>query len=215
MVVAQTTFIAAAKRAGVKHVVKLSGIIPDPDSPFRFARMHAAIERILAESGMAFTVLRAGEFMHSYFRAITGIVSRGLLLLPMENARIASVDVGDVAQAAAVVLTDIGHEGKTYRLTGPESLTMVEVAQRLTAATGNFVRYINVPPEDARRANLAAGLSPFLADALVELFAERRKSKEAMVWPDLQALLGVKPTTFEQFAARHAAVFRGEVPPPA
>jgi uncharacterized protein YbjT (DUF2867 family) len=64
----QSNFIDAAKASGVKHVVKLSGIMPEVDSPFRFARMHGEVEKKLERSGIAYTHLRAGEFMHSYFR---------------------------------------------------------------------------------------------------------------------------------------------------
>jgi uncharacterized protein YbjT (DUF2867 family) len=136
------------------------------------------------------------------------------MFLPMENARIASIDVGDIAEIAARVLTGSGHEGKTYPLTGPQALSMTEVATKLSAATGKTIRYVNVPPEDARKAQLAAGMPAYLADALFELFAERRNGKEAKVWPDAEALLGRRPTSFDEFASRNAAVFRGEAPPP-
>ncbi len=122
----QSSFIDAARKAGVAHVVKLSGIMPELDSPFRFARMHGEIERRLKASGMAFTHLRAGEFMPAYFRQVPSIVAKSALFLPMENARIASIDVGDIAEVAATVLTTPGHEGKIYPLTGPEALTMTE-----------------------------------------------------------------------------------------
>ena len=210
----QTNFIDAARKAGVKHVVKLSGIMPELDSAFRFARMHGEIEKRLEASGMAFTHLRAGEFMPAYFRQVPNITAKGAMFLPMEDARIASIDVGDIAEIAAKVLTGSGHEGKTYPLTGPEALTMTEVAEKLSAATGKTIRYVNVPPEAARQAQLAAGMPPYLADALFELFAERRNGKEAKVWPDAQALLGRLPTSFDEFARRNAAVFRGEALPP-
>jgi uncharacterized protein YbjT (DUF2867 family) len=184
----QTNFIEAARRAGVRHVVKLSGIAPNLDSPFRFARMHGEIEKRLEASGMAYTHLRPGEFMTVYFRQ----------------------DIGDIAEIAATVLTESGHEGKIYPLTGPEALTMAEVAARLSAATGKPIRYVNVPPEDARRAQLAAGMPPFLADALFELFSERRRGIEAKVWPDSERLLGRRPTSFDEFARRNAVAFRGE-----
>ena len=206
----QSNFIDAAKRAGVKHVVKLSGIMPELDSAFRFARMHGEIEKRLEASGMAFTHLRAGEFMPAYFRQVPNITAKGAIFLPMEDARIASIDVGDIAEIAARVLTGAGHEGKIYPLTGPQALTMAEVAEKLSAATGKTIRYVNVPPEAARQAQLAAGMPPFLADALFELFAERRNGKEARVWPDAAALLGRPPTSFDDFARRNAAVFRGE-----
>jgi uncharacterized protein YbjT (DUF2867 family) len=210
----QANFIDAARKAGVKHIVKLSGIMPELNSAFRFARMHGEIEKRLEASGMAFTHLRAGEFMPAYFRQVPNITAKGAMFLPMEDARIASIDVGDIAEIAARVLTSSGHEGKTYPLTGPEALTMTEVAEKLSAATGKTIRYVNVPPDAARQAQLAAGMPPYLADALFELFAERRNGKEAKVWPDAQALLGRLPTSFDEFAGRNAAVFRGEALPP-
>jgi len=209
----QGNLVAAAREAGVRHVVKLSGVIADTDSPFRFARMHGEIERRIQAAGLQYTFLRPGEFMHSYFRALPAILSHGELRLPMADERIASIDVGDIAEAAARVLTAPGHEGKTYTLTGPESLRMSEVAERLSAATGKTIRYVAADPEGVRQAQLAAGVPPFIADALFELFAERRKGREAKVWQGL-AELDVRPTPLAEFAARHAAVFRGERPPP-
>jgi uncharacterized protein YbjT (DUF2867 family) len=188
--------------------------MPELDSAFRFARMHGEIEQRLEASGMAFTHLRAGEFMPAYFRQAPNIAAKGAMFLPMEEARIASIDVGDIAEIAALALTGPGHEGKTYPLTGPQALTMTEVAEKLSAATGKAIRYVNVPPEAARQAQLAAGMPPYLADALFELFAERRNGKESKVWPDAAALLGRPPTSFDEFARRNAALFRGETPPP-
>jgi uncharacterized protein YbjT (DUF2867 family) len=214
MVEVQTTFVDAAKTAGVRHVVKLSGIMPDLDSPFRFARMHGEIERHIEKTGVPFTHLRAGEFMHAYFRQVPNIVGKGAIFLPMEQARIASIDVGDIADVAALALTTAHHEGRTYRLTGPEANTMTEIAEKLSTATGKPLRYVDVPPDDAKRAQLANGVPPYTADALAELFAERRKGKESEVWGDVPALLGRPATTFAAFATRHAAIFRGEEPAP-
>jgi uncharacterized protein YbjT (DUF2867 family) len=214
MIETQSSFIDAARRAGVRHVVKLSGIIPELDSPFRFARMHAEIEQRLEDSGLAYTHLRAGEFMPSYFRQVPSIVARGIMALPMADARIASVDIGDLAEVAIVVLTTSGHEGKTYPLTGPESLTMAEVAEKLSAAIGKTIRYVDVPPEEAKAARLAAGMPPYLAEGLDELFSERRRGKESKVWPTIEEVFGLKPTRFDEFARQNAAIFRGEQPSP-
>jgi uncharacterized protein YbjT (DUF2867 family) len=132
----------------------------------------------------------------------------------MADARIASIDVGDIADVAADVLTGSGHEGRTYPITGPEALTMAEVAAKLSTATGMPIRYVDVSPEDFRSARLAAGAPPYLVEGLVELFAERRKGKEATVWPTMENVFGRRPTSFDEFAGRHAAVFRGEIPSP-
>ena len=115
---------------------------------------------------------------------------------------------------AAIILTGSGHEGKIYPLTGAEALSMAEVAQILSAATGKQIQYVNVPHDEAKQANLAAGMPPYRAEALVELFAERRKGKEAQVSPVLQTVFGLRATRFEEFAERNAAVFRGEQPAP-
>ena len=214
MLEVQTNVIEAARSAGVRHVVKLSGIIPDIASAFRYARMHGEIEQRLEASGMAFTQLRAGEFMPSYFRQVPNIVGKGLLMLPMADARIASIDIGDVAEVAALALTEPRHEGRTYPLTGPAALSMSEVAVELSAVTGKPIRYVNVDPEQMRQNQLAAGMPPYTADALFELFAERRNGKEATVSPLVSELLGRPATSFASFAARNAAIFRGEAPAP-
>ena len=208
----QFNFIDAARRAGVRHVVKLSGILPERNSPFRFARMHGEIEKHLEDSGLAWTHLRGGEFFPSYFRQVRSILADGTLRLPMAEARIASLDIGDLAEVAAITLTAPGHEGKIYPLTGPEALSMAEVAQKLSAAIGRPVRYVDVPPEAHMAAMLANGLPPYNVDALFELFAERRRGKEAQVSRVIPEVFGWAPTSFDQFAERNAAIFRGEQP---
>ena len=210
----QSNFIEAARKAGVRYIVKLSGIMPELDSPFRYARMHGEIEHRLEASGMAFTHLRAGEFFSAYFRQVPSIVSKGALILPMEDARIASIDVSDVAEVAATVLTNTGHEGKIYPIIGPEALTISEVAEKLSTATGKSIRYVKVTPEEAKNANLAAGMPPYTADALFELFTERRKGKEAQVSAVIPTIFGWQATHFAEFASRNAAIFRGEQPAP-
>jgi uncharacterized protein YbjT (DUF2867 family) len=208
MVEVQTSFIKSAKNSGVKHIVKLSGIIADLNSPFRYARMHAEIERNLEDSGIDFTHLRAGEFMQSYFRQIPSILAKGSLFLPMANQKIASIDVADIARVAAMILTGSGHEGKAYFITGPEALTMFEVAEKLSIVLGKKINYINLPPEEAKRAQLAAGMPQYTADALEELFAERRKGKESRIYLTMQNVFGLRPTSFEEFVRRNLSLFK-------
>jgi uncharacterized protein YbjT (DUF2867 family) len=210
MAQAQSSFIDAAADAGVSHIVKLSGIMPALDSPFRFARMHGEIEQHLAASGMTYTILRAGEFMQAYFRQVPNIVTRQALLLPMADQRIASIDITDIAAVAVRVLTEPAHDGQTYPITGPQALTITEVADILSDVTGTTIRYIDTDPEAARQAQLSAGMSPYLADALAELYAERRAGKESHVSPMTPALLERPPTSFAEFAERNVATFRGQ-----
>jgi uncharacterized protein YbjT (DUF2867 family) len=214
MLEVQSNFIDAAKQAGVEHVVKLSGIMPEVDSDFRFARMHGLIEQHLEASGMAFTHLRAGEFMQAYFRQVRSIAANSAIRLPMADARIASIDVADIADVAVLVLTTSGHAGQTYPLTGADALSMADVAQHLSTAIGKSVHYVDVSPDDYLAANLANGMPAYAAEALVELYAERRAGKESRVYPDAEQLLGHPTRSFLEFATQHAATFRGDGPPP-
>jgi len=214
LVETQTAFIQAAKKAGVRHVVKFSGITVKIGSPFRYFHMHGVIEAELEKSGLTWTHLSPGQFMQMYFREVRSILSTGELRLPMENATIASIDVADIAKIAFRVLTGSGHEGKRYEMTGPEALTMAQVAERISVATGRPVRYVNVSPAEMKKALLDTGAPPYFADALDELFAERRKGVEARVILASHKLFGIRPTTFAEFAARNARVFRGEAPKP-
>jgi uncharacterized protein YbjT (DUF2867 family) len=113
MLEVQCNFIDAARLAGVEHVVKLSGIMPGVDSDFRFARMHGLIEQKLEASGLAFTHLRAGDFMQAYFRQVPSVVAHAAIRLPMADARNASIDVADLAEVAVLILTSPNHAGQT------------------------------------------------------------------------------------------------------
>jgi uncharacterized protein YbjT (DUF2867 family) len=210
----QRAFIDAAKRADVKRIVKFSGLGAALDTSFRFNRMHAEIERYLEESGLEWTHLRPSQFMQTYLREAPTIASEAAFYLPLENARLAPVDVEDIAKAAFALLHGDGHEGKAYEITGPEALTMTEVADRLSSVLGKPVRYVNVAPDEKRQTLLAAGIPPAFADAMDELFSERRKgSAESTVNLSAHETLGVRPTTFQEFARRNVAVFRGESAP--
>jgi uncharacterized protein YbjT (DUF2867 family) len=213
LVETQRTFIDAAKRAGVGHVVKVSGRGCRDESGFRFARMHAEVERYLAGSGLSWSVLRPSQFMPVYFREVPSI-RRGVLNLPMGDAKLAPVDVGDIARVAVALLRGEGEDGGRYEMTGPEALTMSEVAERIAAVAGRPVRYVDADPAAKRAELLAAGIPVFFADAMDELFAERRTgAEESVVDSSTHEQFGVRATTFAEFARRHAAVFRGEAPP--
>src|SRR5436190_8717709 len=137
MLETQCTFIDAARSAGVRHLVKLSGedstVGFDPER-FRSTRSHEQIQRYLLGSGLAWTLLRPSQFMQAYHEEAPTIAAEGELRLPLGHARLAPVDVEDIAKVAYRVLRDEGHEGQTYRMTGPEALSMAEIAERISRA---------------------------------------------------------------------------------
>jgi uncharacterized protein YbjT (DUF2867 family) len=207
----QSTFIDAARKADVRHIVKFSGLsAADVDTPFVFGSMHAEIERHLEGSGLAWTHLRPSQFMTEYLREVPTILAQGALLLPLEDARLVPVDVGDIAKAAFALLTTPGHEAKIYAMSGPEALSMEEVAEQISAAIGRAVRYVSITREERKQALLAAGVPPFSVDALDAQAGERLKGTEATVHPETHTALGIAPIRFAEFAGRHAGAFLGE-----
>jgi len=211
MVDTQCTFVDACKKAGVAHVVKFSGAEPDFDAQkFLFTRMHEEIERYLERSGLAWTHLRPSQFMQVYLREVGTIVAEGTLCLPLGDLQLAPVDIEDIAKVAVSLLWHGGHEGRSYDMTGPEPLTMKEIADRISQATGRTIRYVDIPLEEWRRRLLAAGMPEYFVDALDDQTRERRKRSKSRVCLGAHQAFGVRPTTFAEFARRHAAVFRGE-----
>ena len=210
MLEAQCAFIDAAKKAGVRHIVKFSGLNAALDSPFLFTQMHAEIERYLQRSGLAWTHLRPSQFMQMYLREVPTIVAESAFFLPLEDAKLAPVDIEDIAKVAFALLHAEGHEGKSYAMTGPQALSMTEIAEQISLAIGKTVRYVNIAQVERRRTLLGAGVPPYFADALDVQGSLRRLGTEAVVHPETHAAFGIRPTTFAEFARRHAAAFRGE-----
>ena len=135
----------------MRHIVKLSQLAADPGSPVRFLRYHAAVEQAIRASGLAYTFLRPNLFMQGLLGFRASIVAEGRFFAAAGDAKISAVDVRDIAAVAAAALTE-GHEGRTYDITGPEALTHAEMAERLSAALGRRVEFVDVPPDAMRQA---------------------------------------------------------------
>ena len=208
----QCTFIEAAKAAGVAHIVKISGIDSgigfDPFA-FRAGRWHAHIERYLEGSGLTWTHIRPTQFMQFYLPAtVTGVdpVKRQLVL-PIGDSELAPVDIDDIAKVAVALLDSDGHEGKSYFMSGPHALTMTEVVDQISQATGAPFVYLNVSFDQKRQELAAGGLPPEALDLLEELFRERHRCTKSVVDISTHKAFGVEATTFAQFARRHAGAF--------
>jgi uncharacterized protein YbjT (DUF2867 family) len=156
----EANFIRAAKRAGVRHVVKFSILGAAPDSPSRLMRRHGEAEKLLEDSGIAFTMLRPHYFMQNLLWYIDDIKSQGVFYASLpETYKHSHVDARDNAAVAVAALTESGHESKVYHLTGSEALTYREVAEMLSQAIGKQVRY------DSSRENYAKFLKKVGLDA--------------------------------------------------
>lgn len=206
----QGNFVHAAKRVGVRHVVKFSGMGADIHSEWRFARWHGEAEKRLEDSGLAFTHLQPNQFMQVYLRFQPTIASQGKFYAASKDSKVSPVDVRDIAAVAVTVLTGYGHEGKKYVITGPEALTYADVANRLSAAIGKHVTYVDIPPEAAKKALLDKGAPEWFAQGQDEQFRFRWQNRQSAVTSVVTDLAKKKPISFDQFARDHAAFFRGD-----
>jgi uncharacterized protein YbjT (DUF2867 family) len=212
MIDTQCTFIEAAKSAGVQHIVKLAGIDSgvgfDPYA-FRAGRWHAHVERYLEGSGIAWTHIRPVQFMQFYLHStVTGVDPvQHELVMPIGDSELSPVDIHDIAKVAVALLHSQGHNGKRYFMTGPEALTMSQVVDRISEATGTHFTYRAVSLDEKRQQLAAAGLPPEALDLLDELFSERARCTKSHVDLSTHETFGVEPTSFAQFAQRHASEF--------
>ena len=198
-------FVDAAKKAGARHIVKLSVIDADRDPPFTVGSWHAASDRHLRNSGLSFTILRPNSFMQNFINYFPP--RDGVIYLPWGNGRASFIDTRDIAEVAAQTLTDQSHANRTYTLTGPAALSIDEVADFLSAAAGHPIKYVDVPESSARDGMLQAGLPPWQVDALMELHEINKKSLWSVVTDDVQKVIGRRPTDFATFARDHAEKF--------
>ncbi len=208
MVETQTTFTDAAKTAGVRHVIKFSGLDARPDTTFPFGLMHLEIEKYLEASGVVWTQLRPTGFMQEYLREAPSIIKDRALYLALGNTKLNPIDVSDVAKVGFSLLRNGGHEGARIPMTGPEALTIAEMADRISRATGRTVRYVPISPDARRQALIAHGIPAEFADALDKQVEERLKGGiESQVDLSTHQLFNVKPTTFFEFAQKNADEF--------
>jgi uncharacterized protein YbjT (DUF2867 family) len=198
-------FIDFLIAAGPRRVVYLSAAGMDalPELPF-----HANNEELLrAAPHLSLTVLRPGFFAQNFANySRPDIEERGVLFFPAGSGKAAFIDVADIGRSAAVVLSEDGHVGKTYTLTGPEALSMADVAATLSRLLGRPV-HDAAPTPDIFRSTLAqVGVPPFIAEYLIPVYGLIARGAAAGVTDDVHRLTGRPPRALadvlaEQFSA--------------
>ena len=198
--------VDAARSAGVARLVRSSLLGADSSSQSTFQRQHGLSDEYVAASGIPFTLLRPNYFSQNVAEQIAPAVGAdGAFYASAGDAALTLVDTRDVAEAAARVLLEDGHDGKTYALTGPRAYTHSDIASILTAYLNRPVKYIAVTDDATREALAGVGLDPWLVEAIVELYASYRASGPdgvaARVSEDLRRLLDREPRSLEQLLA--------------
>ena len=185
-------FVELAKRKNVKRLVLISG---------RGEAEAQACEKIVQESGLAWTVVRAGWFNQNFSEgAFIDMVRGGALTLPGRNIQEPWVDVDDIAEVVATALTEPGHEGQLYEVTGPRLLTFADLASELSKVIGEEISYVDVSHADFIAGMTASGAPKDVVWLMDYLFATVLDGRNAYLADGVQRALGRPPKDFADYA---------------
>ena len=195
----EMNLIDTAIEAGITGIVRLSTADTNLSAKLSYARSHAEIDHYLRSKPLTWTILRPTGFMQNFIESAHPI-AKGVLPHMMGDGQLSYIDLRDIALVAKQVLTEDGHQGATYYLTGPESLTVKQVAALFTDALGHVVEEVRSSEADMRRALGFAGLSDGHVDTLIEQFTTVAGGYEIAVTEEVKRLTGQLPRPFAQFA---------------
>jgi uncharacterized protein YbjT (DUF2867 family) len=195
----ECAFIDAAKRSGVRQIVKLS-VLRSGELPSTFQQWHRQIEQYLEQSGIAWTHLRPNMLMQNMRWFIQTMQEQGRFYHSIGDTPISHVDAQDVAAVAAVCLSQPGHAGQAYDLTGAEAVSLTQVAAYFAEVLGRSVQFINITPAELKAARLANGEPEWYLDAEAQLFACWQAGAGSGVTTAIADLLDRPPHSFEFFA---------------
>jgi uncharacterized protein YbjT (DUF2867 family) len=198
--------VEAAARAGVKHVVKLSTL--NAGRPrLQLDRWHYAKEELIRSSDLAWTFLRAGQFMSNALRWAGTVKAQGKVYFPGGSGMVAPVHPGDVAAVGAAALIESGHENQAYELTGPELFTVADQVEILARVVGRPLEYVDVPEEKAGEGMKKGGIPEPVADALVEVMKDRRSGGGGLLTHTVEQVTKRSAKTFAEWCSENVAAF--------
>ncbi|HEY2174416.1 MAG TPA: SDR family oxidoreductase [Mycobacteriales bacterium] len=195
-----TAAVDAIVAAGVRRIVYASFLRAAPDATFTFARDHYATEQHIRGTGAEFTFLRESLYLDL---APTWVGSDGVIRGPAHDGRVAWVSRDDIADVAAAVLTTSGHEGQTYDVTGPVSISMAELADELAKFSGRPVRFEDETLEQARASRASSGAPDWAIEGWVTSYAAVGTGELDVVSDTVATLAGHPPQTLAEFLHDH------------
>ena len=199
--------LANMRRAGVGRVVLLSSsAAPAGDLTNAVARYHILSERAIRQSGLDWTFLQPNTFMTNTFQWLPQLRQGDVIRAPFPDIRVATIDPGDIGAVAAVALTSGASAGRTYRLSGPESLSPADRVAILAEVLGRELRFEGQTNDEAR-AELSAAMPAEYVDAFFRFFVDGDLDESAVL-PTVQEITGEAPRSFEAWARAHAETFR-------
>ncbi|MER5855657.1 SDR family oxidoreductase [Streptomyces sp900105245] len=202
--------VAAAERAGVRRLVKLSAIGTGDPEAGPFGQWHADGERAVRESGAEWTVLRPSSFASNTLSWAPALRNGEPVPNMTGDGASGVIDPRDVAAVAVRALLDDGHSGRTYTLTGPEAISVPEQAVVLASVLGRPVRTRDLSPEGTREfLRTVWGFDETRAEGVLTGTAHVRRGGNALVTPDVPEVLGRRARPYREWAEDNRAAFTG------
>ena len=191
-------FTKVAAASGLEHIVLLSGR----------GEHHARLgEEAVRASGIPFTIVRAAWFAQNFSEGyLRDPILAGVLPMPGGDVAEPIIDIDDIADVVVAALTEDGHTGELYEVTGPRLMSFAEMARALSQASGRPIKHLPITFEDFH-ANVAASGGDFVADVFTAIARETLDGRNAQTADGVERALGRKPRDFAEFAA--AAASRG------
>ncbi|QSQ19531.1 SDR family oxidoreductase [Pyxidicoccus parkwayensis] len=202
---ADPMLIEEARKAGVRHVVKVSSLGTAGKS--RMGQMHREKEQLIEASGMGWTFLRPGSFMSNALQWVGPIRAQGKVFTPTADGKVAPIDPKDIAAVAAVALTSSGHEGQVHELTGPELLSAHDQVRILAGILGRTLQCVDVPVTVAGENVRKSGAPDWMVEGLMELWTAIRSGNGGILKDGVQRVTGRPARTFEQWCQEHRGAF--------
>ena len=203
----ENNFTDLCGKLGVQHLVKLSSMEATAESPAPIPKMHVASENYIKQSDLDWTLIKPTFFMQNFVNMAPKIREQNQFALPMGEGMVPATDLRDVGEVIKKVLTEEGHNGQSYIMTGPEVLTFAQIAERFSAVLGRDIAYVDQPMEEYRAILSSVGLSDWRVNAVCLEFAEIAKGVADHTTDTIQNLLGRAPRSFDQFIEDHRDLF--------
>lgn len=193
-----TAAVAAAKRAGVGHIVYTSMPLPE-ESLVTFAPDHLGTENAIKAAGLGYTILRNSWYMENLFASLPNALKTGHWYTSAGDGKTSYVSREDLARTAAAALASDTTSSATYTLTGSEALSNAEIAALASQITGKAIEVVQLSDEALQQGMIAAGVPPFVAPTYVSFDANTREGKLSMVTDSIETLTGKPPMKFKAF----------------
>lgn len=201
--------VERAQAQGVRHMVRVSALGVDSSRKITLGRVHGEVERIIRGAGIEWTFLRPNAFMQNFITYWgESIRKNNAFFIPQGQGRVSIIDARDIADVAVAALTESGHSGKVYELTGPDALSNHDVARTLSDVLGREISYRDIAAGEARDALIDGGMSEWMVKVILELFEMSAADEAAEVNGEVERLLGRAPIRFEDFVRDFSHAFR-------